>query len=216
MHAVFNTMCMCIYCAVKTGHCCGFCTPLFNSCVLLFTKSHYNTVFDLTHNNNRLEPILHFIPFHPNFTNDINPGCNMTYAKKSFCYLLTTISNNYTNPDNTSFLDNTSYILLQWLWTCNHCQRCETCILNISSHYKRIFMASNMVGTYYYFIILTFKRWFCSMNLSMWLYMYHSHHIHTTKKKYGHVVLDWLPTINQVTHRTTIPKGKILRPYFWN
>lgn len=63
-------------------------------------------------------------------------------------------------------------------------------------------MASNMVGTYHYFIILTYRRW---------KYMYHSHHIHTTRKKFGQLVLDWLPTISQVTQRTTILKGKILK-----
>jgi len=38
--------------------------------------------------HNRLEPIIHFIPFHPNYTNDINPGFNMPYAKIVFVTLL--------------------------------------------------------------------------------------------------------------------------------
>jgi hypothetical protein len=121
-------------------------------------------------------------------------------CKESFSYLFTTISNNCTTYGNISFLHYTSYTLLQWPWTCTHCQCYETCFLNVYSHYKRIFMASNMVGIYHYFIIFTFKWCFCSMNLSMWLYMYHSHHIHTTWKKCGNLVLDWLPTISQVIH----------------
>jgi len=44
-----RAMCVCIYCTMYTGHCYGFCTPLFNSFVLLFTKSHYRTIFDFTH-----------------------------------------------------------------------------------------------------------------------------------------------------------------------
>jgi hypothetical protein len=40
------------------------------------------------HDHNGLEPIIHFIPFHPNYTNDINPGFNMTYAKKVFVIFL--------------------------------------------------------------------------------------------------------------------------------
>jgi hypothetical protein len=33
-------VCVCIYCAVQTACCCGFCTPLFNLFVLLYTKLH--------------------------------------------------------------------------------------------------------------------------------------------------------------------------------